>query len=578
MVIKDANFTEVKYGSIEQDGDSNIAVFTFPSGFSYDRRYDIVVIPTYAADDVHTDLVPGYEVNQPRPLALRVTGDFYFDGKCHIDANDATVSGGDKYLIARCGGFPGPKGNSGEPTASVFNDHTTAQIPTSSYWTLINCPTSVPSYSQTHARTTGPGALTGKYVVIPTDRAKTVFGPGQPAGVPYKSGAGASYGGQGGNSGRAYMFGIESAYGLTYGDTRIPFPFGGSAGGWGSSTGGTGGGGGIEIIATGNVTLDTHAEITANGGAQVYPAAVTYAAGGASGGSVKIIAGGTFTNNGLITADGGCGGNASGQANNTGGGGSGGRIAINAASTPVNNGTIEAIGGLKGYYVDSGINKALAENGAAGTVLLTTDSPKIASAPLPKNGDTKAYIGGTKNDPCTGFVLSWYSGYGATNDRVWMGTSSTNLVVQGSAGTVATRGKHSITVSVNKNKTYYWQVKTDNNSISSDMWSFTTVSWVCPLAVDYGVKHHQITFVPGLGGDDSNNSMSGPEWDHNRDCVLNDADFWYFAKDWQDTTLNNAVAPPGYPGIVNMRALRRFAVEWLDCYARTNNGCNGFGF
>ncbi|MGD0784904.1 MAG: LamG-like jellyroll fold domain-containing protein [Sedimentisphaerales bacterium] len=582
MVIYDANWMEVKYGTIEQDGDANIAVFTFPSGFSYNRRYDIVVIPSYCADDIHTDLNPEYEVNQPRPLSLRVTGNFYFDGKMHIDGNDSTISGstGDRYLIARCGGFPGPKTNCGEPIASgVFNDHSTALIPTSNYWNLVNCPTSVAGYNQTHTRVDIPKNLTGKFVTIPNDRAKTVFGPGQPANPPYKSGAGGSYGGQGGNSGRGYWFGVETTYGLAYGDARIPFPFGGSAGGWGTSSGGCGGGGGVEIIATGDVNLDAHCEITANGGNTIC-AASAYAAGGGSGGSVKIIASGTFYNKGSITADGGSGGIASGQPSNTGGGGGGGgRIAINYANGISNAGTIEAVGGAKGYYVDyGGVHTGLARNGEDGTVLLTSDSPKTASAPTPKNGDTKAYIGGTLNDPCNGFVLSWYSGYGASTDRVWFGTSTGSLAPIGSKVT-ATRGRRSITVSVNKNKKYYWQVRTDNNSIPSDMWSFTTVNWVCPLAVDYGVKHAQITFVPNPNGDDANMGISGPEWDHNRDCVLNDADFWYFARDWQNQELGLSTYPPliegTYPAMVNMRALRRFAFEWLDCYARTNDGCAG---
>ncbi len=600
MVIKDAGWAEVGRGTLERDGDVNVAVFKFSNGFSYDQRYDIVVIPTYNADDIHHDYIntsldnhgsdnpAKFDVNQPRPLSIRVTGKFDFDGQLHIDGNDIIITGtsADKYSAARCGGFPGPKTNCGDSSVSVFNDHSTLLIPTTNYWTLINAPSCVSGNYTTHSRVCGPGNPTSKFTAIPNDLAKTVWGPGQPASCVYKGAAGGSYGGQGGISGRGYYFGEEATYGYTYGDAQIPFPWGGSAGAWAANSGGASGGGGIEIIATGDVNLGAHCQMTANGGSATFPPATSYPGSGGAGGSLKFIAGGTFTNRGLLTANGGGGGFTSKQENEATGGGGGGRIAVNAGSTPQNTGTITVNGGDEGKWITTGgVSVGCAENGAPGTILLTTASTKIASAPLPKNGDKKAYIGTT--DSNTPFTLTWWSGYGASTDRVWIGTSSTNLSSASTSDvTPLTRGKHTQVVDVSKNTTYYWQVKTDagtGNPQQSPIWSFTTVNWICQLAVNWGAEH--VRFIAFGNGNDTHLGIGGPEWDHDRDCVLNDADFWYFAKDWQNQDLGLKSHMDGTWGIgggtvpavaVDLFALRRFASEWLDCYARTNNGCNGW--
>jgi hypothetical protein len=206
------------------------------------------------------------------------------------------------------------------------------------------------------------------------------------------------------------------------------------------------------------------------------------------------------------------------------------------------------------------------------------DSPKKASAPSPVNGDKKAYIGTA--DSNSNFRLSWYSGYGAANDRVWFGTSTGSLAARGSKVTAARRQfGQMITVNVNKNTTYYWQVKTDNNSIPSAMWSFTTVNWQCPLAVNGGIHHPALWERGGTQAVpveyDPNWGINGPEWDHNGDCVLNEYDFVYFAKDWLNLEFGPPDAQWGIP-VMGLTSLRRFANEWLDCYGRTNNGCAGW--
>jgi len=306
---------------------------------------------------------------------------------------------------------------------------------------------------------------------------------------------------------------------------------GGSAGGWGSVAAGCAGGGAIEIIATGNVIFDSNSEIRATGGNSAY---------------------------GAVDKSSGTG---------SGGGGGGGRIAIYYGGTYTNTGVISAQGGAKGVYSGGTVPISLGEDGQTGTIYIVDSdvvSPKKASAPTPKNGDVKAYIGTAASNPS--FQLRWYSGFGATNDRVWFGTSVGTLAPIGTKVT-ATRGQHTATVSVQKDKTYYWQVKSDSNSIPSDIWSFSTVNWQCPLNAIV------------------NNHLSGPVWDINYDCVLNDADFWYFAKDWRvprvtgtlNYTLDNTDWENGVPrtGDIWRGDLWRFANEWLECINRTNSGCLG---
>jgi hypothetical protein len=577
MVIKDGRPWQEETLRGKIDANNGMAVFEFPSDFNkYDMHYDITVIPVYMSDDIHSDLVASYDVNIPRPLALHVTGKFDFDGRINISGGD-TTSNLDDHQTARSGGFPGPKSGCG--STAVFTDHGAPIIPLTNYWTSYNSPTMV---SGTHKRTAGPGALATKVVCVPTELAKAVFGPGVPANPPYKGGAGGSYGGLGGNTGRGFDFGIECTIDRSYGDIRVPIPFGGSAGGW-NTCAGSSGGGGIEIVATGDVNLGPHSSINANGGSQVYTNAA-YPGGGGSGGSVKIISvGGKVTNKGTISANGGRGGDST-QANNTGGGGGGGRIAINYFSAGSSEGTVTATGGARGVYNDlaGDLIGTLAEVGKSGTILYTTESPKKASPATPINGDKKVYIGTA--DSNTTFRLTWYSGYGASTDRVYFGTTTALNTAAGSSLT-ATRGLHtSDAVTVAKNKTYYWQVKSDSGAVLSDIWSFNTVNWLCPLAAEYGIRHIKIPERSGIGTTADPIRLSepcmasnGPEWDHNGDCVLNETDFVFFASNWRNPDLGPPDTTFGIP-VMGLSSLRRFGYEWLDCYGRTNDGCTNNGW
>ena len=524
-------------GSLASDG---VVVFDFNSGFNYDRRYDIIAVPKYRAMDVN-DVNDVNDVIFPTPLAIHVTGDFYFDGRVQIAGDDILTTSQDK-TFASSGGFPGPKHNQ---DITIFGDDKPATV--SDYWTAYAMP------GGNHGRF---GLVTSVHdIFVPTALAKSVFGPGQPVNPPYKGGGGGGYGGVGGDAGRGYFFGIFSG-GPSYGDKEVPVPFGGSAGGWGgSASGGAAGGGGIEIVATGNVVLDSNSQIKAYGGGQLC-SPVQYPAGGGAGGSVRIIAGGSVTNKGIINVNGGKGGNGSEKGNNTGGGGGGGRVAIFYGTNYSNTGVITANGGAKGTYGGTG----LAQNSQNGTIFDTNGSPKKASAPTPANGDKMVYC---HPDPCT-IKLKWYSGYGGTTDEVFCDTNPTPTTSRGSVS--ATRGQHDVNMTVSSGNTYYWKVVTDGTAVS-DTWSFKTVNWQCPFAIDGNAPH-----------------VGGPEWDFNHDCVLNFEDFAYFAKDWFNSGFGNymldntyVLEPGGDPPSDGLRSdLARFLREWLECYNRTDGGCTGW--
>jgi hypothetical protein len=508
-----------------------VAEFNFPSGFNYDKRYDIIVIPQYGATDVN-------DIVFPTPLAIHVTGDFSFDGRVQIAGDDILTTGQDE-TFARSGGFGGPKHNQ---DISIFPNADEHPANFSDYWTSYPVP-------QGAHRRLNNGITSPKTLWVPTDLARSVFGPGQPVNPPYKGGGGGGSGGAGGESGRGWELSIFNSAGPSYGDEEVPIPFGGSSGGWGGddSPGGAAGGGGIEIVATGNVIFDINSQINANGGSQLC-SPTKYPGGGGGGGSVKIIAaGGSVTLKGSINVNGGKGGdNTLSKSNDTGGGGGGGRVAVFYGTTYSNTGDITAEGGDRGMNYSTNPPTSLAQNGKSGTIFVTQRGPndlaKKASTPTPANG-AMVYC---NPDPCT-ITLKWYSGYGGSTDVVYLGT---NTNPADPCGTVsATRGQHDVNVTVSSGKTYYWKVVTDTN-VSSDIWFFKTTNWQC-LQYTGTEPYH----------------VSGPEWDSNRDCVLNLDDFWFFAKDWQNPVYNPAMG---------LDALSRFAGEWMDCFNRTDNGCDNW--
>jgi hypothetical protein len=543
-VIHGAGWTKIGQGSLDanigtaanpSDPNGGLVVFYFtdPNGFNYDSHYDIVVVPRYDTDDI----MSSEPCIVPRPIAIHVTdGNFYFDGRILIEGNDVTLSTQDQTQTSS-GGFPPPMHNAGEGSTQGFLWLKSAQIPAGTY-------TRFGLYES------------AKFAYEPNDSTKRMHGPGVPTNPPYKGGGGGGYGGVGGECGRGYSYAVFSG-GPSYGDKEVPVSFGGSAGGWGggSCPGGAAGGGGIEIYASGNITLDVHSEVLAHGGSQVCTP-VDYAAGGGAGGSVKLVADGNITLKGIIDVNGGKGGDASSQTtnndNDTGGGGAGGRVAIIYGGNYDKTGsTIAYKGGVKG--VDTQGN-SLAEDGQDGTLYEVKSSParRKASAPTPSNNARMVYCPNTSPTQ-SWLTLKWYSGFNKTDacDIVYFGDSNTAMFPKGMVS--AKRGQHTCPNDVNvlPDKTYYWKVTTVGNdgSTDSNTWSFKTVSWKCP------------TIEP------NDLHVAGPVWDLNRDCAEDFADLALFAKNWRNAKFSNTL---DYP------ELYRFANEWLDCRARTNGGCAGW--
>jgi hypothetical protein len=374
----------------------------------------------------------------------------------------------------------------------------------------------------------------------------------------------------GGDSGRGHFSGI-SACGETYGDEEVPVPFGGSAGSWGQTCSGGAGGGGVEIVATGNVTLGSNAKILAHGGTQL-PFTVQYPSGGGAGGSVRIIAdGGNVINAGVIDVNGGNGGNGSEKGNNTGGGGGGGRVAIlySGSISPPGGGKITYKGGARslvyeGRLEDNG--RGLSDAGEDGTRYIksfTQASPRKASTPTPRNGDVMVYA---PNPTTNALTLKWYSGYNSTaaTDTIYCDESATPITPSTSRGTAdaRVRGQHSATsMNIVPDTTYWVRVKTSGafTDVYSDTWSFKTVDWQC-MGPDWDTSYS----LP------ANADKAGwPAWDQNHDCIVNEYDFWYFARNWMENR-------GGREYILDLPDLYVFLDEWMTCRARTDNGCAGW--
>jgi hypothetical protein len=95
-----------------------------------------------------------------------------------------------------------------------------------------------------------------------------------------------------------------------------------------------------------------------------------------------------------------------------------------------------------------------------------------------------------------------------------------------------------------------------DGTVSSDTWSFKTVSWRCRQYDGADVApidpHH----------------VGGPEWDFNHDCVLTFEDFEYFVDNWLNSAFDNYT--------LEFIDLARFANEWHQCFNRTDGGCAGW--
>ncbi|MBN1788359.1 MAG: hypothetical protein JW806_08185, partial [Sedimentisphaerales bacterium] len=304
-------------------------------------------------------------------------------------------------------------------------------------------------------------------------------------------------------------------------------------------------------------------------------------AGGGSGGSIKFVTGpaGSFTNSGVIEAEGGNGGDGNEKGNNTGGGGAGGRIAVfHGSGGYTNTGTMSVAGGEHGIIVQSGTypnhnGLGLAFDGDEGTIHIeqytasTNETIRRASAPTPKDGDTMVYA---PSYP-TSINLKWYSGLNQTaaTDTIYCDTSNPPTTSQGTAdGTV--RSEHSVSMDVMPSTTYYMQVKTTGSftTVETPVWSFTTVPWEC-LEPDFG----GYTWDPGdpIPDDDTALHAGWPAWDQNYDCIVNNEDIWYFAQYYQ-------IDRGGDSYITNRGELIHILYQWMSCRGRSDYGCENEGW
>ena len=410
--------------------------------------------------------------------------------------------------------------------------------------------------------------------------------------APYKDSGGGGYGGMGGDSGRGFIHGIFTG-GSCYGNQEVPIPFGGSASSWAQTAPGNAGGGGVEIDVTGSVNLRKKGKILANGGTKPY--ICQYPAGGGSGGSVKIVANNNVTIDGLISVNGGDGGDGTEKGNNTGGGGAGGRIAIFYGGTCNRDGNpadanVSAKGGVGGVVVNSPTypwhnDMGLATDGENGTIYIKDSdvvSRRKASAPTPKNGERLVYAPVTD----TNLTLKWYSGYNYNTahtaidacDVVYFGITHCPTTQVGRK-ILATRGQHSATTDVNVSPSdttiYYWRVQTVGTGIdvNNGEWTFRAVGWHCgepnwegpnTVKLDYNepwmpVPNNQHSSVNAL-------RAGWPTWDVDGDCAVTDRDLWFFGKYWEENK-------GGIDYKFDDNNLYHYVVEWMTCRGRTNSGC-----
>jgi hypothetical protein len=575
-------------------------VVPFDSNFIYNDLYDIIVIPEYQ---------PGNDATAvPTSLVIDVNGDFSFDGTMDISGDDAP---GDRNLspAARCGGHRGPRK---EPVPGVATPE------------IVDSSTAFVYYTSPMEFETRYGTQQGHNYYPPTRSSSGtganpkggygVFGEGTGPTPPYKNSGGAGYGGKGGDSGRGYQHGIFGG-GIPYGDKEVPVPFGGSASSWSQTAPGNAGGGGVEIDArhrdangVGNVTLGPHARIYADGGTTPY--IPQYPSGGGSGGSVKIVAEHDVVIDGYISVDGGKGGDGNEKGNNTGGGGGGGRVAIfygNGDKPDANH--ITANGGARGvikssssYPLDN--DRGLSEVGGNGTIYIKkfTDteggSPRRASAPTPRNYTSDSRVNDSNMflvyapTAGTSIALKWYSGLNTkcnkttadACDYVYCRADSPPVIPGDLVGTwtSATRGQHSVTKSVDPDKTYYWKVRTITQvgvvppeTVDSNVWTFKTVGWRCQ-APSWDVGKLDVNSLWTTGKASINSDKAGwPAWDKNRDCVVNDLDFWEFAKNWNSIERGGG-GQSGNDYNIDISELDMYTSEWITCRARTNSGCLGW--
>jgi hypothetical protein len=132
------------------------------------------------------------------------------------------------------------------------------------------------------------------------------------------------------------------------------------------------GAGAIELSAVNDITLGSHSVIRMDGD---YGRKAHEGGGGGSGGAIVISAGGFIENHGILSANGGSGGDAKGSKSSGGGGGGGGRITIHSHTFSGDRGTIETMAGDGGSCEDTPEDGLCSPgvSGGRGTIHISTE-------------------------------------------------------------------------------------------------------------------------------------------------------------------------------------------------------------
>lgn len=188
-----------------------------------------------------------------------------------------------------------------------------------------------------------------------------------PGGLSGSGGGGGGYGGNGGTSNN----GGTSLGGPTYGSVTQPTDMGSGGQSYYNDTSGGKGGGGIKLTVSGTATIS--GIVRANGGQG------GNATGGGSGGSIWISAN-ILSGSGTIAANGG-------QGNNSSGGGGGGRIAVyysTDSSTLISGNKITAYGGTDALAAGTSY-------GGSGTVFFKAGSAANGNLVVDNNNAVRTY-------------------------------------------------------------------------------------------------------------------------------------------------------------------------------------------
>jgi hypothetical protein len=209
---------------------------------------------------------------------------------------------------------------------------------------------------------------------------------------------------------------------------------------------------------------------------------------------------------GIITANGGAGGNRTApDPCDCGGGGGGGRIAVYADGAYSNTGTVTATGGAKGLDFNG---ESQARSGADGTIYTTGKTSELLKtcgmAPADK------YMGWNASVDPNYQKVSWFPGIGSTENQLYFGTSPASAALVATYTDLNGLRKQKVygTGVLLANTKYYWRV---DYKLGASPTVYTGPTWVF-----------------GTG-----KCTAQPAGDLNGDCKITFIDFALMASKWR---------------------------------------------